>query len=101
MHIGWVGGLEKSDADFEQLATNAGHELEFHTGDIRGHGAKALRSLVQRSSFVIILTTVNSHGGVQLAKRVARRHKRPAVVMQRCGQSRFRQLLAGIDETAT
>ena len=74
MHIGWIGGLERNDATLEQLATVAGHELEFHTGDITGHGAKALRRLVKRSSFVIILTTINSHGGVQLAKRVARKH---------------------------
>lgn len=100
MHIGWVGGLERNDATFAQLAAAAGHKLEFHTGDIRGQGAKALRRLVKRSSFVIILTTINSHGGVQLAKRVAHKQNCPSVVMQRCGQSRFRQLITAIDQPA-
>jgi hypothetical protein len=97
MHIGWVGRLERNDATFEQLAATAGHKLGFHTGDVRGQGAEALRRLVKSSSFVIILTTVNSHGDVQLAKRVARKQNCPSAVMQHCDRSRFRQLLAAID----
>jgi hypothetical protein len=68
MHIGWVGGLERNDATFEQLAAPAGHKLEIHNGDVRGNGFKALRGLVKRSRFVIILTTINSHQGVQLTR---------------------------------
>jgi len=56
-----------------------------------------MRGLVKRSSFVVILTTINSHQGVQLAKRLARKQNRPFVVMKRCGQSGFRQFLAEID----
>ena len=98
MHIGWVGGLDRSDSTFEQLAAAAGHKLEFHNGDVRGNGFKALRGLVKRSRFVIILTTINSHQGVQLTKRLAHKHNCPSIVMQRCGQSRFRQLLTAIDQ---
>jgi Uncharacterized protein conserved in bacteria (DUF2325) len=98
MHIGWVGGLERNDSIFEQLAAAAGHKLEFHNGDVRGNGLKALRRIVNRSSFVIILTTINSHQGVHQAKRLAHKHNCPSVVMQRCGQSRFRQLLTAMDQ---
>ena len=93
MRIGWVGGLERSDSILEQLAAAAGHQLEYHNGDIRGNGLTAMRGLVKRSSVVVILTTVNSHQGVQLAKRLARKQNRPFVVMKRCGQSGFRRLL--------
>jgi hypothetical protein len=55
---------------------------------------------LKRCAFVIILTTVNSHGGVQLAKRVAHKQNCPSVVMPRCGQSRFRQLITAIDQPA-
>lgn len=97
MKIGWIGGLDRDDVKLAQLAAEAGHELEFHTGRVTGHGAEELRRLVARSSVVIILTTVNSHGGVQLAKKAARKCNRPALVMQRCGQGRFRELLTSID----
>ncbi|MDD5169173.1 MAG: DUF2325 domain-containing protein [Syntrophales bacterium] len=98
MRIGWVGGLDRDDVKLSQLAANAGHEVEFHTGRLKGKGADGLRRLVERSSLVIILTTVNSHGGVQLAKREARKCKRPALVMQRCGQGRFRELLTTFNQ---
>lgn len=98
MHIGWVGGLERSDSTFEQLAAAAGHKLEFHNGDVRGNGLNAMRGLVKRSSVIVILTTINSHQGVQLAKRLAHKHDCPYVVMPRCGQSRFRKLLATIEQ---
>ncbi|MRR18261.1 MAG: DUF2325 domain-containing protein [Deltaproteobacteria bacterium] len=97
MRIGWVGGLERSDSTFEQLAVAAGHKLEFHNGDVRGNGLNAMRGLVNRSSVVVILTTINSHQGVQLAKRLARKQNRPFVVMKRCGRSGFRQFLSNID----
>jgi len=97
MQIGWVGGLNRSETYLTSMATAAGHNLEFHNGDVRGNGFKALCRLVNRSSFVIILITINSHQGVHLAKRMARKHNRPAIVMQRCSQFTFRELLAEFD----
>ena len=98
MQIGWVGGLNRSETYLTSMATAAGHKLEFHNGDVRGNGFKGLRRLVNRSSFVIILITINSHQGVQLTKRLAHKHNCPSIVMQRCGRSSFRQLLAAINQ---
>lgn len=98
MRIGWVGGLTRSEVHFTKIAADAGHELEFHTGEVTGHGAEALRRLVERSAVVIILTTINSHKGVQLAKRMAEKRNRPAMVMQRCGKGRFLDLLTRINQ---
>jgi DNA-binding LytR/AlgR family response regulator len=97
MQIGWVGGLNRSETYLTSMATAAGHKLEFHNGDVRGNGFKGLRRLVHRSSFVIILITINSHQGVQLAKRMARKNNCPAIVMQRCSPFTFRELLAAFD----
>ena len=87
-------GIRRPLRHWALRAADAGHLLEFHNGDIRGRGADELRRLVERSGLVIILTTINSHGGVQLAKRIARKRNRPAVEMQKCGQCTFRELLA-------
>jgi len=97
MRIGWVGGLTRSEVYLAGTAAAAGHELEYHNGDVRGHRADRLRKLVDRSALVIILTTINSHQGVQLAKRMARKHGRPAIVMPRCSQVTFRDILAEYD----
>lgn len=98
VHIGWVGGLTRSDSHLSRIAADAGHRLEHHTGDVKGHGADRLRRLVERSSVIVVLMTVNSHKGVMLAKRTARKFNRPVFVMQRCNQEKFRSLLTSMKD---
>ncbi len=66
---------------------------EFHTGNVRGRGASDLRAVIARSDLVVIVTDHNSHGGVHVAKRLARQLKRTSVVLTRCGVARFGALL--------
>ncbi|HMJ12118.1 MAG TPA: DUF2325 domain-containing protein [Polyangiaceae bacterium] len=94
MHIAWIGGLDRSEGQLEALARDAGHTLEFHSGHTGGHGAAQLRTVVSRADFVLILTDVNSHGGVLLAKRLCRRANQPVLLLRRCGRARFVALLA-------
>lgn len=98
MRIGWVGGLNRSEKYLTGLLAAAGHQLEYHNGNVRGNRAAKLRKLVDRSALVIILTTVNSHAGVKIAKQTARKHNRSVIVMQRCNQHAFRGILAGLNE---
>ena len=97
MRIGLIGGLSRSETSFAKIASDAGHELEFHTGEISRHGAGRLRRLVERSDFIIILTGINSHQAVWLAKRAVREFMRPSVVMNKCGPDAFRELLDLLD----
>ena len=76
MKIGIVGGLDRGAPDLALAARAEGHELEFHRGVMSGPHADSLRALVDRVDAVIILTEINSHAAVQLARRQARlRHK--------------------------
>jgi hypothetical protein len=97
MHIGWIGGIERNEAQLAAQAAAAGHELEFHPGHLGGRGSAELRRLVERSDLVIILTQVNSHGAVQLAKRWARHRGRSHVVLRRCNGRAFERLLEALD----
>lgn len=92
MRIGWVGGRERNETQLERIAERNGHQLEFHSGHVGGRGASDLRALVERSDFVIIVTDVNSHGAVILAKKLAQRVGRVSLVTRRCGSSRFQAL---------
>lgn len=96
MRIGWIGGMKRMEAQLARLAADSGHALEFHDGDTRGQGAGAIRNLVDRSEFVIILITLNSHGGVKLARQLVRMRNRPSMVLLKCGQSKFRDILEGL-----
>lgn len=94
MRIGLIGGLTRNEAQFEKIAAAAGHQLEFHNGETCGRGVGRLKGLIERSDFVIILTAVNSHQAVWIAKQAVRAFRRPSTVMRNCGQDVFRELLA-------
>jgi hypothetical protein len=97
MRIGWIGGRERNETVLERIATRSGHTLEFHSGHVGGRGAEAIRTLVERSDFLVIITDVNSHGAVLLAKKAAQQIGRPSLVIRRCGTARFQMLLDALD----
>jgi hypothetical protein len=98
MHIGLVGGLDRTESVFPQLAKRAGHRLECHNGDLSGRGSDTLQTLVERSDVVIVVTDVNSHAAVWRARRLARSHGRRCVLMRRCGRSHLLRLFAALTE---
>jgi Uncharacterized protein conserved in bacteria (DUF2325) len=94
MRLGLIGGVERSEADFVRLGERAGHVVEFHAGHMAGRGAAALEALIERADLVVIVTDVNSHGAVLLARRVAGKLGRRTLLLRRLGVSRFSALLA-------
>lgn len=93
MRIAWIGGLHRNENQLIDIAAEAGHQLEFHAGVVGGRGAGELRAAIERAEFVIVVTDVNSHGAVQLAKKLSQKLGRGSLVVRRCGAARFRQLL--------
>ncbi len=93
MRIACIGGLDRNEGQLVALAAEFGHTLEFHTGHTGGNGSMHLRSAISRAEFVVILTDVNSHGAVLLAKRLCRQAAQPYTVLRRLGRARFREQL--------
>ena len=91
MRIGIVGGAEKtlSRVRYEEVAQSRGCAVEFHDGHMEGRGAETLRSLVGRCDVVVIVTRVNSHNAVKLARRLTRQYRREALFVPRFGLSQF------------
>jgi hypothetical protein len=98
MRIGWVGGVERYEVQLERLAAAAGHEFEYHGGDVRGRGAHALEGLVERCQLLVIVTETNSHGAVLLARKLARQRGRGTLLLRKSGIARFARLLEAIDK---
>lgn len=94
MFIGIVGGFDRDATKLVQIGRDAGHQVQCHTGVISG-GATAveLRNLVGRSDYVVIVTDMNSHGAVRLARSFARRSKRPTQLVRRLGPTQFAAML--------
>lgn len=96
MQIGMIGGLDRNESAYAALAERAGYGFEHHNGHLAGRGSSTLEALVDRSDVVVVVTGVNSHGAVWLARRLARQRGRLCYVMTRCGPSKFVELLDGL-----
>ncbi len=96
MRIAIIGGLERHEAEIERRASALGHELEFHRGRVGGRHADELEAMVQRCDVAIIVTRVNSHGAMYMAKRAAARHARPALLARTCSPSAFSALVGAL-----
>lgn len=94
MFIGIVGGMDRQAARLVDIGRSAGCEVECHTGHVNG-GANVggLRTLIERSDVVVIVTDLNSHNAVRLARRLASRAHRPAKLVRRMGASQFAALV--------
>jgi Uncharacterized protein conserved in bacteria (DUF2325) len=93
MRIGIVGGVEGAEPQLRSAAVAAGHEVEFHTGHVNSRATDRLRGLVERADLVVIVTSVNSHGAVLMARALARRSGRPTRFVRRLGPTQLRALV--------
>jgi hypothetical protein len=100
MRVVVVGGVERTERMLQDAAAELGHQLEFHGGHVDGRGAGGLRAAVDRADLVIVVTDVNSHGAVHVARQEARRTGRRSVVLRRCSPSRLRAVLADAEAAA-
>lgn len=93
MHIGIVGGLDRNEGFYQDLAKRAGHHCEHHNGHLAGRGAASLSTLVERCDVVIVVTDVNSHAAVWRVRRLTKQRGTRCVLLSRCGPSKFSALL--------
>ena len=100
MHLGLVGGLDRSEAQYRQLAERAGHSIEWHNGDLAGRGTGTLESMIERADLVIVVTAVNSHGAVWRARKLAKLRGKRLLLLARCGVSKFGSLLGELSTPA-
>jgi hypothetical protein len=101
MRIGIIGGLDRNARDLEAVAKAGGHRLETHTGVVAGPAsASSLRALVGRSDLVFVLTDINSHNAVHLARKTARLWHVPVRIVRRLGPSHLAAYLAAHDAEA-
>ena len=97
MRIAVIGGRYKNEAQLSRTAKTMGHELEFEEGHTHGRHIDGIRAAIVRSELVVIVTDVNSHGGVHAAKRIARQVQRPTLIIQNFGVARLCRLLEAIE----
>lgn len=100
MKLAWIGGLSRSVESYAAIAAQLGHAIEFHDGAVGGRGADDLRRVIARAEVVVVLTDVNSHGAVSIARRCAREEGKRTLLLRRCGAARLRMLLESLEARA-
>jgi len=97
MRIAVIGGRYKNEGQLARIAKARGYELEFEEGHTNGRGMDGIRKAVGRSSLVVIITDVNSHGAVHTAKKAARQLNRPTLIIQNFGAARLSRLIDALE----
>jgi predicted dehydrogenase len=100
MRIAIIGGLDRNRPLYQALAAAQGHTIFVHDGHMHGRASSSLEQLVAGSDVVVIVTEVNSHTAVQLARRALRRAGRTPVLLRKLGPSRFAALLDALAPAA-
>ena len=98
MRIAVIGGLERHESEITRRGAQAGHTVEFHRGRVGGRHAEELEAIVERSDLSVIVTEVNSHGAVLIAKRAANRTGRSSLIVRTCGPSRFQLIIDALQQ---
>jgi hypothetical protein len=92
VRITFIGGLDRNEQDLIAIAARSGHFVELHKGHMQGRGSEKLEAAIARADFVVLVTDVNSHGAVQLARRLCQRAGLSPLIVRRCGAARFAQI---------
>lgn len=100
MRIALVGGVERNEQVLSRIAEESGHFLEYHGGHMKGRGVAEIDRLVERADLVIVVTDVNSHTAVMMARRSARRLSREVRLMKNCNPTKFRAVVAELSMRA-
>ena len=93
MNIAILGGLDRNAHHLERYARARGHRIQHHHGRMTGPSSAGLKAAVARADLLIIVTDVNSHAGVAVAKDQARRKAIPTVLVRRLREVDLESLL--------
>lgn len=91
MRVGIVGGVERNQGRYEEVAKAVGCDVEFHHGHMRGRGPEALDAMVERCDLIVIVTEINSHCAVRMAQKFSRKRGRRVLIARKFGIHLFEQ----------
>ena len=95
MRIAILGGLDRNGHHLEKMAKAQGHRIEHHHGRMTGPSSAGLKASIARADLVVVVTDVNSHAAVSVAKDVARRKDVALVMVRRLREVNLEALLSG------
>ena len=94
LRVAFVGGVACVDRQLVALGEELGIDVEVHQGHMEAQSRHRLVSLIGRANVLVLVTGVNSHSAVSVAKREAERAGIEVRIVKFCGSSKARSLLS-------
>ncbi|MFO0679231.1 MAG: DUF2325 domain-containing protein [Polyangiaceae bacterium] len=91
--IAIIGGAERVERTFRELALELGVDVDLHDGHMHGRGNEKLSNQIRRADLVLVVTGINSHNAVRAAKREAARFGAPVRILKSCGAGVARDIM--------
>ena len=98
--VAFIGGLERLEHEIVPFGEKLGLEVVVHNGHTGGGGSARLVGLIQRTDVAVIVTGVNSHNAVQIARREAVKSGAHVRLLKSLGAGTARALLTEIARQA-
>jgi hypothetical protein len=96
----YVGGLERMEAHFRQVANTVPADFIHHTGRIRG-GHIVLERMIERATLVVFPVDCVSHEATWTVKKLCRKANKPFVPLRSSGLSSFAEAMRQLESTGS
>lgn len=96
LRVAFVGGVECVERQLIAAGDELGVDVEVHPGHMKGPMKDRLVALIARAHVLVLVTGVNSHGAVGVAKRAAAKSGAEVRIVKFCGSSKARSILSEI-----
>ena len=79
-----IGGLDRMEETYRQVVENLGGRFEFHCGRVKA-GCQKVQGIVNRSDYVIFITSINSHAALKVTKTFCKRKCKKFIALKQRG----------------
>jgi hypothetical protein len=94
LRVAVVGGLQRMLPVYRKIVSELGAEFVFHDGRVR-NGRYRLRSVVCGADIVVFITSVNSHGALDVVKAACEKNGKKFIASKETGPETLGRLLRG------
>ncbi len=79
-----IGGLDRMEGTYRQVVENLGGSFEFHCGRVKA-GCRKVQGIVNRSDYVVFMTTINSHAALKVTKTFCKKGCKKFITLKQRG----------------
>jgi HAMP domain-containing protein len=91
LRVAVVGGLSRMQPEYREVVRQLGAEMLFHNGEVKT--ANKLKSVVCGADIIVFITSVNSHGALNVVKAVCRKNGKKFIALKETGSESLAKTL--------